>query len=88
MGNGSEYRCRAGHTCSPKVMLASAWSTQENVLYSAIVALEEGASLANRLVDKFHPDLRESLLKEARQRQAEADFLRKLLAERRTFNIQ
>jgi two-component system, chemotaxis family, protein-glutamate methylesterase/glutaminase len=87
MGNACEYRCRVGHTYSPKTMLAAAWATQENVLYSAIVALQEGASLANRLVDKFHPDLREPLLREARERQAEADTLRKLLAERRTFNI-
>jgi two-component system chemotaxis response regulator CheB len=86
-GHGTEYRCRVGHTYSPKSMLAAAWSTQENVLYSAMVALEEGASLANRLADKFHPDLREALLQEARNRQAEADAVRRLLAERRTFNI-
>jgi two-component system, chemotaxis family, protein-glutamate methylesterase/glutaminase len=86
-GYTSEYRCRVGHTYSPKTMLAASWTTQENVLYAAIVALEEGASLANRLVDKFQPDLREGLLQEARDRQAEADSLRKLLAERRTFNI-
>ncbi|HEY7387038.1 MAG TPA: chemotaxis protein CheB [Bryobacteraceae bacterium] len=86
-GNAFEYRCRVGHTYSPTTMLTAAWSTQENVLYSAIVALEEGASLANRLVDKFHPDLRQQLLQESRDRQAEAEVLRKLLAERRTFNI-
>jgi two-component system, chemotaxis family, protein-glutamate methylesterase/glutaminase len=86
-GNGREYRCRVGHTYSPKSMLTASWTTQENVLYSAIVALEEGASLANRLVDKFQPDLREQLLQEARDRHAEADTVRKLLAERRTFNI-
>jgi hypothetical protein len=76
-----------GHTYSLKTTLTAALSIQENVLYSAIVALEEGASLANRLVDKFHPDLRELLLQEAREHQAEVNSRGKLPAERRRFNI-
>lgn len=86
-GNGSEYRCRVGHTYSPKAMLAEHYSTQEKALYSAMVALEEGASLAKRLTDKFDPELRERLHEEVRDREAEAEMLRKLLAERRTFSI-
>jgi two-component system, chemotaxis family, protein-glutamate methylesterase/glutaminase len=87
-GNGSEYRCRVGHTYSPKTMLADHYSTQEKALYSAIVALEEGASLANRLVDKFEPEMRDRLREEARDRHSEAETLRKLVAERRTFSIE
>jgi two-component system, chemotaxis family, protein-glutamate methylesterase/glutaminase len=87
-GNGSEYRCRVGHSYSPKTMLAEHFSTQEKALYSAIVALEEGASLANRLVDKFEPRFEEQLREEAHCREKEAEILRKLLAERRSFSIE
>jgi two-component system, chemotaxis family, protein-glutamate methylesterase/glutaminase len=87
-GNGSEFRCRVGHTYSPKTMLAEHYSTQEKALYSAIVALEEGASLANRLADRLVPELRDRFIEEARDRRAEADALRKLLAERRTFTVE
>jgi two-component system, chemotaxis family, protein-glutamate methylesterase/glutaminase len=87
-GNGSEYRCRVGHSYSPKTMLAVHFSTQEKALYSALVALEEGASLANRLVDKFDPQFEEQLRDEARCREIEAEVLRKLLAQRRSFSIE
>jgi two-component system, chemotaxis family, protein-glutamate methylesterase/glutaminase len=87
-GNGTEYRCRVGHTYSPKTMLAEHYSTQEKALYSALVALEEGVSLAKRMADKFDPELREQLHQEVRDREAEAEILRKLLAERRTFSIE
>ena len=87
-GNGSEYRCRVGHTYSPKTMLAEHFSTQEKAIYSAAVALEEGASLAKRLVDKFDPAYKEQLLEEARNREKEAEMLKTLLESRRSFSIE
>jgi len=87
-GSGTEYRCRVGHSYSPKTMLAEHFSTQEKALYSALVALEEGTSLAKRLVDQFDPQFRERLREEALSLEEEAEVLRKLLGNRRSFTIE
>ena len=87
-GNATEYRCRVGHSYSPRSMFAEHVATEERALYAAMVALEEGASLANRLVDRWDGDLRERLLEEARNREADAGMLRKLIEQRRPFDIE
>jgi two-component system chemotaxis response regulator CheB len=86
-GSGSEFSCRVGHTYSAKTMLAEHYATQEKALYAAMVALEEGASLAKRLADRIGPEVSESLRNEARDRENEAEALRKLLQERRAFSL-
>jgi two-component system, chemotaxis family, protein-glutamate methylesterase/glutaminase len=87
LGNGSEYRCRVGHTFSPATMLAEHHATQERALYAAIVALEEGASLATRLADKLDPELCRQLLDEARIESDQAEALRKVLRDRRPLGV-
>jgi two-component system, chemotaxis family, protein-glutamate methylesterase/glutaminase len=86
-GNGKEYRCRVGHTFSPKGMLSEHFAAQEKALYAAIVALEEGASLANRLADQFDSDIRQRLYEEAQQRELQAETLRSVLKERLAFSL-
>jgi two-component system chemotaxis response regulator CheB len=86
-GNAKDYQCRVGHTFSARTMLAEHFATQEKVLYSAIVALEEGASLATRVADQFPPEFRERLLQESSQRKQEAKRLRQLIEERVTFEF-
>ncbi len=86
-GNGNEYRCRVGHTYSTKSMLAEHYATQEKALYAAVVALEEGASLATRLAKSTGPELCDRLHEDARDRLAEAEVLLKLLRERQPFCI-
>jgi two-component system CheB/CheR fusion protein len=86
-GNWKEYRCRVGHTFSPKTMFAEHFTAQEKALYKAIVALEEGASLAARLSDQFEPELRERLQAEAKEREMQADTLRKILRDRSSFSL-
>jgi two-component system chemotaxis response regulator CheB len=86
-GNSTEYRCRTGHVYSPKSMLAEHFATQEKALYSAIVALEEGASLATRLADQFEGVTCQRLLDEARERTEQAEVIRKLLRERQSFTL-
>src|SRR5262249_40609895 len=44
-----EFRCRVGHGFSLRTLLEEHTSTQERRLYEAIVALEEGADLADRV---------------------------------------
>ncbi|HEY7209310.1 MAG TPA: chemotaxis protein CheB [Bryobacteraceae bacterium] len=86
-GKWKEYRCRVGHTFSAKTMLAEHFAAQEKALYGAIVALEEGASLAVRLADEFEPALRDRLRGEAKEREAQAEVLKRILAERSSFSI-
>jgi two-component system chemotaxis response regulator CheB len=85
--NGKEYRCRVGHTFSPKGMLSEHFAVQEKALYSAIVALEEGASLTARLAQQFESPLSERLREEARQREMQAETLRQVLKERMSFSL-
>lgn len=86
--NGSEYRCRVGHTFSPKTMFAEHFVAQEKALYAAVVALEEGASLANRLSGQFDVETASRMQAEARERQDQADAIRKILRERSSFSIE
>ncbi|HVW07167.1 MAG TPA: chemotaxis protein CheB [Bryobacteraceae bacterium] len=86
-GRGSEFRCRVGHTFSPRTMLAEHSATQERALYSAAVALEEGASLASRLAAHFDADTAAKLREEARERETQAKDILRILNERRAFNL-
>lgn len=88
MENGSEFRRRVGHTFSPKSMLAEHYATQEKALYAAIVALQEGASLATKLSNHFSEELCQRLLEEAREHTEEAAVISKLLRERRPFSLE
>ena len=86
-GNGVEYRCRVGHSYSPRTMLAEHFAAQERTMWAAIVAMEEGAALAQRLEQHLDPELRDKLRHEARQRQDQAAALRRVLSERDAFAV-
>jgi two-component system, chemotaxis family, protein-glutamate methylesterase/glutaminase len=86
-GKNREYRCRVGHTYSPKAMLAEHFAAQEKALYAAMVALEEGASLANRLADNFEVPEDEHLRAEAQEREKQAAMIRKILEERSSSSL-
>ena len=76
-----------GHAYSAKSMLSEHFATQEKALYAAVVALEEGASLATRLSDKLGPEYKERLQDEAREREAHALVVKKVLRERQAFSL-
>jgi two-component system chemotaxis response regulator CheB len=82
-----EYRCRVGHSFSPRSMLAEHFAAQERMMWAAVVAMEEGAALARRLEEHLDPDLRNALRVEARQRQDQAAAMRRLLNERQAFPV-
>lgn len=86
-GRFTEYRCRVGHLFSPQSMLAEQFASQEKLLYGAIVALEEGASLAERLADQLGPETRERLRDEARERREQAGIVQGVLQSRRAFSL-
>ncbi len=87
-GSGSEFRCRVGHTFSARTMLAEHFATQERALYSAVVALKEGASLANRVARQFDADAAAELREEAREREAQAKDVLRILNEPRAFSLE
>jgi len=86
-GNAKDYRCRVGHTYSAKSMLAEHVATQEKTLYSALVALEEGASLMRRLADDFDPELATRLRYAAAEREEQAKTIRGLFKHPLAFEI-
>jgi two-component system, chemotaxis family, protein-glutamate methylesterase/glutaminase len=82
-----QYRCRVGHSFSPRTMLAEHTAAQEKALWAAVVALEEGAVLANRLAHQLEPHLRDQLLQECRQKQHQAATLRRIIQEQPAFRL-
>lgn len=86
-GSTVEYRCRVGHSYSPRAMLAEHFAAQERTMWAAIVAMEEGAALAERLEPHLGPELREKLRSEARQRKQQAAEMRRILSDRQSFSI-
>lgn len=78
-----EFKCRVGHIFPLKTLLDEATSTQERKLYEAIVALEEGADMAE-LAAETEDAGNGNLQKEAKQLRAHAAAIRRLIEERRT----
>ena len=48
-GNVVEYQCRVQHTYSAQSMLAAHSETEEQTLWAAVLALEEGPDLMDRI---------------------------------------
>jgi two-component system chemotaxis response regulator CheB len=81
-GQPAEFRCRVGHVMSLKTLLEEHTSTQERKLYEAIVALEEGADLADRMAVAGTGTEQDDLRREAEQLRRNAGVIRKLIEER------
>jgi two-component system, chemotaxis family, protein-glutamate methylesterase/glutaminase len=86
-GPTAQYRCRVGHSYSPRSMLAEHAAAQERTLWAAVVALEEGAVLATKLAERLEPNLRDALRREARERQEQAATVRRLIQEQPVFSL-
>ncbi len=79
-----EFRCRVGHQFPLRTLISEHTSAQERKLYEAILALEEGAELAEYAMEHGDGDeaRREELRKEAAQLRHHAASIRKFLEER------
>lgn len=77
-----EFRCRVGHVLSVKTLLEEHTSTQERKLYECILALDEGADLAEYTSRHVKQEEREALLHEAEQLRGFAAQIRKMVEER------
>ncbi len=82
-----EFRCRVGHILSLKTLLDEHTSTQERKLYEAILALEEGAELAEYTAARMNGNHKEDLKGEAAQLRRHAGEIRKLVEERLTPSV-
>jgi two-component system chemotaxis response regulator CheB len=81
-GQPAEFRCRVGHVMSLRTLFEEQTSTQERKLYEAIVALQEGADLADRMALATDGAEQEELKKEAEQLRRSSEVVRKLIEER------
>ena len=78
----AEFRCRVGHSMSLKTLFEEHTSAQERKLYEAMVALEEGAELAERMAVGASGAEQDELRKEAEQLRQSAEIVRKLVENR------
>lgn len=79
-----EFRCDVGHVFSPKALLDEHTSMEERKLYEAILALNEGARLAELTGNRLSGSAKDQMLQEADQlRQYSAD-IRRMIDERMT----
>lgn len=81
-GRPAEFSCRVGHKFSLGALLDEHTSAQERKLYEAIVALEEGADLAEYVSAHQPEQNREALTKEADQLRQHAVAIRKMIEDR------
>jgi two-component system, chemotaxis family, protein-glutamate methylesterase/glutaminase len=75
------FRCRVGHAFSLKTLLDEQTSTQERKLYEAIVALQEGAQLAEYAANRIKAADAEALRREAEQLRMQAETIRRIIEE-------
>ncbi len=78
----SQFRCRTGHILSLKTLVDEHTSTQERKLYECIVALDEGADLAEYTATHGKVDDSKAFLYEAEQLRRFAAQIRRMIEER------
>ena len=72
-GNATEFECRIKHRFAPQHLLAAHEEAEEKALWAAVLALEQGATLARRFPSNGDSD------KQAAEKQALADLLKQRL---------
>ena len=75
----TELRCRVGHLYSLESAVGAHADTQERTLWSAVVALEEGAALFRKTAAQSGGSQAKRLNKQAEIRQTKAKIIREML---------
>lgn len=83
----AEFKCRVGHVISLTTLLDEQTSTQERKLYEAIVALKEGAELADYAAARIEGADQDELRREAEQLRQQAETVRRMIEERNVSRI-
>jgi len=81
-----EFRCLVGHMYSPAGLLEAHYETQETTLWSAVVALEETATLVDAAATEFPPEVRQILEGQVRRKLEQAAIIRKIIDELESFS--
>ena len=80
------FRCRVGHVYSPDSMMSAQTDEVDRALWTALRTLEERAALSHRLAERGrlrdHHWIDKAFSQRARETQAEADQIRRLLRTR------
>lgn len=87
-GNLSEYHCLVGHVYTARTMLASHQETEERVLWSAVVALEEAPKLVEAIAPEFPPEIAERLKRQAEKKFKQAQCIREVLQDLDPFQLE
>ena len=74
-----EYECLVGHRYSPTALLHAHAETQERVLWSAVVALEEAREIVRHVGPHLPDDVRSSLDSEAHEKAQQAERIRDII---------
>jgi two-component system chemotaxis response regulator CheB len=83
-----EYRCLVGHRYSTRTLLAAHSEAQEKALWSAVVALEEAANIANEVAPQFGDEAAERLRAQGQKRLKQASEIRALLQDLEPFRAE
>ena len=78
-----QYRCRVGHTYSGQSAVAAHAPTEENTLWAAVVALDEGADLCDEVAATLDGDAAEELRLNAKLKRDLGERLRAIVRELR-----
>lgn len=78
-----QYRCRVGHAYSGQSAVAAHAATEENTLWAAVVALEEGADLFEDVANTLGGREAERLRADAENKRELAERVRGVLQELR-----
>lgn len=78
-GNFLQYRCRVGHAYAAETAVAAHASTEENTLWAAVVALEEGADLWEEVAGVLNNGNSQGLREQAKTKRSIASQIRDLL---------
>jgi two-component system chemotaxis response regulator CheB len=84
VGPFHQFRCHVGHTFTLQSVLAEQTEETERALWSAVRALEESASLAQRVAERSHGDLKERFLERQSVLSRDAALVRRILIGRET----
>lgn len=77
----AEFRCRVGHTFSARMLVDGNSSVRERKLYEAILALEEGADIAELAAARLETSKRQELMQKAEELRRQAGSVREILKE-------
>jgi two-component system, chemotaxis family, protein-glutamate methylesterase/glutaminase len=78
-----QYQCRVGHSYSPQSAVAAHADTEENALWAAVVALEEGADLQDEVIQLTGVDDGGDLIRNAQLKRQLAERVREVVRELR-----